>query len=101
MGGEARTCAQDKRAPAYCLAVELETERDHFRRSDAMPGLAGGLVAPVRDQVPPCRLEECGVGAANRIDGDHAPTRVNRQPQLEERLFLGQQLRVRVGRLEL
>ena len=71
------------------------------RRGDRTAVFGRRLIAPVRDQVPARGGEEAAVGAPDRIDRDHPPALVDRQPERERRFFLGEQLRRRIGRLEL
>ena len=65
------------------------------------PAFGRRLVAPVGEQVAPRRVEEGRIGPPDRLDRDHAPALVDRQPELKHRLLFAGDLRGRIGRLEI
>src|SRR5205823_14610129 len=59
------------------------------------------LVAPVRDEVPAGRFEKCRIGAPDRVNRDDPPALVDGEPEPEHGFLFVEQLRWRIGRLQL
>ena len=74
-------------------------KRDDGARDDRVAVFAGGLEAPMGEEVPASGIEKGRVGAADRVDGNDAALLVDREPDRDRALFLIEQLRRRIGRL--